>query len=64
VTENKTEQGGSGGWTSYAPFSELAESVIPGWHTTIRAPANVIADPLSVGWYPLAGTFTVRFWVE
>jgi hypothetical protein len=65
VTENKTEEGGTGGWTSYPPLSALGDSMIPGWHTTIRAQASiVIADPISMDWYPLAGTFTVRFSVE
>jgi hypothetical protein len=65
VTENKAEESEISGWTSYPPLSALSESVIPGWHTTIRSPANiVIADSTSMDWYPLAGSFTVRFSVE
>jgi hypothetical protein len=65
VTENKGEKDGTGGWTSYPPLSDIATSVIPGWHTTILSPAKgIIADPSLAGWYPLAGTFTVRFGVE
>jgi hypothetical protein len=69
VTENKTEGRDGGGWTSYPPLSDIAESLVPGWHTTINTTTSttsiIIAHPSSSdGWYPLAGTFTVRFWVE
>ena len=66
VTENKTEGREVGGWTSYPPLSDLAESIVPGWHTTVNSTLKniVIADLSSIGWYPLAGSFTVRFWVE
>lgn len=63
VTENKADGGETGGWTSYPPLSALTESVIPGWHTTIR-PANIIPASSAMGWYPLAGTLTVRFGIE
>jgi len=67
VTENKDEGGASGGWTSYPPLSYMAESVIPGWHTSIKAPVNIVPpdpEPSSLDWYPIAGTFTIRFWIE
>ncbi|HTR31800.1 MAG TPA: hypothetical protein VMH27_21150 [Puia sp.] len=65
VTEDKNGEGETGGWTSYPPLSALAESVIPGWHTTISGPSNIVAgDFTAAGWYPLNGRITVRFWVE
>lgn len=64
VTEKKKEEGVTDGWTSYPPLSALTD-VIPGWHTTLKTPSSIVlADPSAMGWYPLAGTFTVRFLVE
>ena len=67
VTENKDEGGATGGWTAYPPLSYMAESVIPGWHTSIKAPVNIVPpepEPSSLDWYPIAGAFTIRFWIE
>lgn len=68
VTENKDEGGATGGWTVYPPLSYMAESVIPGWHTTVaKTPVNIVPpepEPSSLDWYLIAGAFTIRFWIE
>jgi hypothetical protein len=65
VTEGKKEDVSGGGWTSYPPLSALTEDLTPGWHTTISGPSKIVVGNLSaIGWYPLSGTFTVRFWVD
>jgi hypothetical protein len=67
VTENKADETGPGGWTSYPPLSALSDystSVIPGWHTTIYPRDNIVADPASITSYPMTASFTIRFSVE
>ena len=64
VTEIKPDEE-KGGWTAYPPLSTLSNSIIPGWHTTIKGKAGFIFSNKTIETnYLISNSLTIRFTVE
>lgn len=64
VTENKVEED-KGGWTAYPPLSSWANTIIPGWHTTIKGRNNLFfSDKEMISSYSIERSLIVRFLME
>jgi hypothetical protein len=64
---SETNDMSNAGWTAYPPLSQLSESVIPGWHTTlINNSSYMITDAAAIeaDYYVIKRSFTVKFTIE